>query len=543
MNNFQSVKKLVAGTFCILPLICLSQSKNIVKRPNILFCIADDASFEHFSAYGFNNDWVQTPGFDQVAKNGLLFSNAFTPVAKCAPSRASILTGRNPWQLEAAADHNPFFPAKFITYMETLGENGYDIGYTGKGWAPGDAGMINGKPRSLTGPEYSSIKMKAPTKGISPKNYAANFEKFLNEKPADKPFCFWYGGHEPHRPYEYGSGIAMGHKKLSDIKRVPPFWIDNEIVRTDMLDYAYEVEYFDQHLQKILDILEKRGELNNTLIIVTSDNGMPFPRIKGHVYHYDNHLPLAIMWKDHIQNPGRKIDDYVSFIDFAPTFLEAVGLSQSKTRMQPIQGKSLMNILNSKGSGIIDAKRDHVLIGRERTDVGRPNDEGYPVRAIIKNDMIYIKNYEPTRWPSGNPETGYMDTDGSPTKTEILKANRKGQYQNLWQLSFGKRPAEELYLFRKDPYSLSNLAGVANYKKTKIALLTQMESELKSQNDPRMFGKGYLFDNYPYAESNVRNFYYRYMKGEKIKTNWIDSTDFEKKKILLPSRTKVLKKE
>ena len=258
---------------------------------------------------------------------------------------------------------------------------------------------------------------------------------------------------------------------------------------------------------------------------------MPFPRVKGHVYHYDNHLPLAIMWKNHIQNPGRKIDDYVSFIDFAPTFLEAAGLSQSRSAMQPIQGKSLMNILDSKESGIIDAKRDHVLIGRERTDVGRPNDEGYPVRAIIKNDMIYIKNYEPTRWPSGNPETGYMDTDGSPTKTEILMANRNGQYQNIWHLSFGKRPAEELYLLGKDPYSLSNLAGSPEYKKAKTALLILMESELKAQNDPRMFGKGYLFENYPYSESNVRNFYERYLKGEKIKTNWIEPSDFEKEKI------------
>lgn len=520
-------------------IIVKSQDKTKIKtakHPNILFCIADDASLDHISAYG-RTDWVKTPGFDRVAKEGLLFTHAYTPNAKCAPSRACILTGRNSWQLEAAGNHNAYFPAKFKTFMEALGEyGGYTVGYTGKGWAPGNAGEINGKPRMLTGPDYSGIKTTRPTDFISPVNYAANFKTFLNNKPKDKPFCFWFGSHEPHRKYEYGSGVAKGKMKLSDIDAVPPFWIDNEQVRNDMLDYAYEVEYFDQELQNVLDVLEKAGELDNTIIVVTSDNGMPFPRIKGHAYEFDNHLPLAVMWKNHIANPERKIDDYISFIDFAPTFLELAGLKQADSHLQPIQGKSFVNILTSKSGSKIDPKRDHVLIGREREDVGRPHDEGYPVRGIIKGNFIYIRNYEPDRWPSGNPETGYMDTDGSPTKTSILEAHRSDQYIKQWQLCFGKRPSEELYDIKKDPYSMANLADNLNYNKIKVSLEKQMEKELKNQHDPRMFGKGSVFDNYPYGNPKVRNFYERYMKGEKIKTNWINDSDFEEK--LPPSSLK-----
>src|SRR5687767_10302597 len=114
------------------------------RRPNILFCITDDQSFPHASAYG--TKWVKTPAFDRVAREGLLFTRAYTPNSKCAPSRAMILTGRNSWQLEEAANHLNFFPAKFRGFVEALGAYGYVTGFTGKGWGPGDAGTIDGQP-------------------------------------------------------------------------------------------------------------------------------------------------------------------------------------------------------------------------------------------------------------------------------------------------------------------------------------------------------------------------------------------------------------
>lgn len=497
------------------------------KRPNILFCIADDASLQHMSAYGLTR-YVQTPHFDRVARQGLLFANAYTPNPKCSPSRAMILTGRNLWQLEEAANHAPAWPAKFSTFMEALAQNGYRAGFTGKGWAPGNPGQRNGKARQLTGPAYNEKKLPAPTKAASPLDYAANLEAFLDQKPRDQPFCFWYGGQEPHRAYEYGSGLRLGKKKLSDIDQVPPFWPDNEQVRNDMLDYAYEVEYFDQHLGRMLALLEKRGELDNTIVVVTSDNGMPFPRVKGHIYEFANHLPLAIMWKKGISKPGRQIRDYVSFIDFAPTFLELAGVDGKATAMQPLQGKSLLPIFASSRDGQVDARRDHVLLGRERNDVGRPGDAGYPVRGIVKGGYYYVRNYEPGRWPAGNPETGYLDTDGGPTKTQILQAKRKGGDSRPWELAFGKRPAEELYRIDRDPYCMTNLAGNRNLSKIKAELQKQMEQELKSQQDPRMAGKGEVFDHYPYGEAKVRHFYERYLKGEPVKAGWVLDSDFER---------------
>ena len=349
------------------------------ERPNILFAIADDASYPHMGAYG--TSWVSTPAFDRVAAEGILFTNAYTPNAKCAPSRASLLTGRNSWQLKEAANHRAFFPPEFRTYPEALADNGYFVGKTAKGWSPGVALDAAGKERQLTGTPFDERSLTPPAAGISRTDYAGNFEDFMAAKPEGEPWAFWYGGRKPHRAYEYGSGVAKGGKSLTDPDHVPGFWPDNEVVRNDILDYAYEIEYFDKQLARMLAVLEARGELDNTLVIVTSDNGMPFPRVKGQEYEMSTHLPLAAMWKKGILNPGRTVDDYVSFIDFAPTFIELAGLEWEATGMQPSPSRSLTDIFHSEAAGRVNPARDHLLIGKERHGAGHPQQRPLPGSA------------------------------------------------------------------------------------------------------------------------------------------------------------------
>ncbi|MCA9271332.1 MAG: sulfatase-like hydrolase/transferase, partial [Planctomycetales bacterium] len=303
---------------------------------------------------------------------------------------------------------------------------------------------------------------------------------------------------------------------------------DNDTVRTDMLDYAFEIEHFDAHLGRMLAALDASGQLADTLVVVTADNGMPFPRVKGQEYEMSNHLPLAMMWPAGVAAPGRKIDDYVSFIDFAPTFLELAGVAWEAGGMQPAAGRSLSDIFKSDKSGVVDAKRDHVLIGKERHDVGRPHDQGYPVRGIVKQGKLYLENYEPARWPAGNPETGYLNTDGSPTKTVVLGGRTQTAAAKYWQWSFGKRPAEEFYDVAGDPLCLTNMAAQPARAAEMQALRAQMIAELQEQQDPRMFGRGAMFDEYPYADASGRGFYERYMGGEKLRAGWVSSTDFEK---------------
>ncbi|MDA0196681.1 MAG: sulfatase [Bacteroidetes bacterium] len=521
--------KLVFTSVPILISLYLLSCVDFNKRndqPNILIAIMDDATYAHMGAYGCK--WVNTPAFDRVARDGILFSNAYTPNAKCAPSRASILTGRNSWQLEEAANHWCYFPKKFKTYAEVLSENGYHVGHTAKGWAPGVPGEIDGKKRELVGVAYNEKKLTPATTGISNNDYSGNFLDFLNARVDKRPFCFWYGSTEPHRQYEFGSGISKGNKNLRDINDVYAFWPDNDSVRTDLLDYAYEIEYFDKHLNKMLRTLEERGELNNTLIIVTSDNGMPFPRIKGQEYELSNHLPLAIMWQDGIKKTGRVIEDFISFIDFAPTILELAGISQVESGMEAMEGKTLTSLFYSTETGIIDPVRDHVLIGKERHDIGRPNDEGYPIRGIVKGDYLYLQNFEPTRWPAGDPITGYLNCDGSPTKTVCLNSKDQEETYPYWEWSFGKRQNEEIYNIKRDPLCMSNLVESPEYQEPLIQLRKQLLDELKQQSDPRMFGNGSIFDSYEYADPTGVNFYERFTKGETLNAGWVNPTDFKK---------------
>lgn len=507
-----------------LSLIAFTVFAAPAKPPNILFCIADDASWQHFSAYGCK--WVNTPNFDRVAREGLLFERAYTPNAKCAPSRASVLTGRYSWSLESAGNHGGFYPEGYRTFMEGLDARGYFVGFTGKGWEPGDPGQLDGKPRLLTGTAYNDARSDPPTSGISPIDYAANFAEFLRRRPAGKPFCFWFGSREPHRAYEYGSGAKLGGKKTSDIDRIPPYWPDTEAVRNDLLDYGFEIEYFDRQLGRVLALLEQAGELDRTLIVVTSDNGMPFPRAKGTAYEIALHMPLAVRWPEGVNQPGRHIRDYVSFVDLAPTFLEVAGSDAAQAGMQPVQGRSLLRLLRDEYPGRIEPGREKLLLGQERHDVGRPNDEGYPVRGILAEGWLYLHNFEPSRWPMCDPITGYLNTDGGPTKTVVLEQNRAGINHWIWELDFGRRPTDELYHLESDPDCLTNVAADPANTARRERLQATLFAALKDQRDPRLEGHGEIFDRYPQASPN-RDFYNRWIRGDRLKANWVEATDFE----------------
>lgn len=449
-------------------------------RPNILFCIADDAS--HFGATGCS--WVKTPNIDRLAQRGLVFDNAYTPTAKCAPSRAAILTGRNPWQLEEAGNHQPYFPAKFKAVTEALADAGIAAGAEGKFWGPGIARTAEGQPRTW-GLQTPPGKKKG-----------AGFEAFLRSRDKAKPFFFWFGSHNPHRPYKPGSGAESG-RKLDEVSRVPGCWPDTDVVRGDMLDYALEIGAFDTEVGNCVKALEAAGEFDNTLIIVTSDNGMPFPRSKGHTYEISNHMPMVVCWPAGIARPGTHCTEFISFIDLAPTFLDLFGIAAESTGMAALTGQSFTDLLR----GQPQRARPFVVLGRERNDVyARPGTEaglGYPTRALREGTRFYLHNFAPDRWPCGNPELGLLDTDAGPTKQLI---EGKGAGDRYWELSFGKRPAEELYDLAADPDCLNNLAAGPAAAADVKALREKLFAELKRQADPRILGHGDDFDNYPTAK-------------------------------------------
>ncbi len=467
------------------------------EQPNILFIIADDASRDSMGAYG--STYIKTPNFDRIAREGVLFTNAFNCNPKCAPARACLLTGRYSWQLKEACNHNPFLSDQWDFYPFLLEDAGYSMGFTGKGWGPGiykgiDSGKSKFKRLNPAGHPFNNLKAKPPYSGISNVDYAANFEAFLKQKPANQPFCFWFGTKEPHRGYGKDNWKLDG-RNLDDVT-VPEYYPDNEIIRGDLADYAIEVEWYDRHIGRALEHLEQFGLLETTLIIATSDHGMPFPRVKGQIYDDGFHVPFVVRWGNKIQ-AGRTVTDFVTFPDLAPTLLDIAGIPQHKQ----FTGKSFKKQLLSKKSGRIDSARDHTLLGKERHDIGRTDGEllsvGYPSRAIRGDQFLYVRNFKSNRWPVGDPDLGLLNCDNSPTKQYLTELRLGDPDYHFYQLSFGKRPEEELYDIRKDPDCVANLAGKTGYAQVQSELWRRLQSELTSQQDPRMLGQGDLFDFYP----------------------------------------------
>ena len=296
------------------------------RRPNVLLAISDDQSFAHTGASG--DEVVRTPVFDRIAAEGIRFEHAFCNSPSCTPSRGALLTGQECYRLEEGVNLWSSLPAKFETYPDLLEVAGYHVGYTRKGWGPGSL-EAGGRSRNPAGPRFD------------------DFRSFHEGAPANTPFCFWFGSTDPHRGYEEGSGRASGLDP-ADVS-VPPFLPDDPIVRSDILDYYLEIERFDRELGEILALLEECGELDNTIVIVTSDNGMPFPRAKADLYDYGARVPLAVRWPERIP-PGRVSTDFVSLVDIAPTIIEAVGL-ESRPDMT---GRSLLDLLTSDEQGRID---------------------------------------------------------------------------------------------------------------------------------------------------------------------------------------------
>jgi uncharacterized sulfatase len=436
-------------------------------RPSILFCIADDWSWPHAGAYG--DAVVKTPTFDRLAAEGVLFHNAFVATPSCTPSRGAILTGQMPHRLEAGGNLWSHLDKKFEVYPDLLEAAGYRVGCQGKGWGPGSI-EGTGRSRNPAGPG------------------ARSFEQFLASVPKDQPFCFWYGSHDPHRPYELGSGKAAG----MDPSRiaVPSFLPDDPVVRSDLADYYFEVQRFDGDVGRIVQALEKAGRAENTLVVMTSDNGMPFPRAKANLYEFGVHMPLAVRWPARGKG-GRQVQELVSFEDFAPTFLQAAGLEPRP----PMTGRTFLDLLVS---GQQARPRDRVFLERERHAWCRADGLGYPCRAVRSKEYLYVWNLKPDRWPAGDPPD-YGDVDGSPSKAFVIEHRAEPRLASFFAAAFGKRPAEELFDLRKDPATLHNVAERPEHADIKKQLRADLERWMAETKDPRAGGGGDEFDRYPYV--------------------------------------------
>ncbi len=472
--------------------LCLSAEARS-ERPNILIVVADDHSYPHAGVYG--SDLVATPSFDRIANEGVLFRNAFASSPSCAPSRAAILAGMPFYLTQSAVMNHGHWPAAIIPYPRLLKKAGYLVGYTGKTWGPGFYDYPD--MDNAGGNAYNEIRLTPPDSALNSVDYAANFEAFLEERDPGQPFHFWFGPSEPHRPLAEGIGERNG---LDPSKvRVPAYYPDLPEVRMDILDYAFEIQWYDAHLGRMIDLLEAEGELENTLIIATSDHGMAFPRAKAGVYDAGMRVPFAAMWKGRILS-GREVDDFLTLDELAPTILEIAGVEKPDLMIR----ESMAAILFSEKSGQVDPARDHSIGGIERHTGTRSGGPDFPMRTYRNSEYRLIKNYKPENppagpfpgvtWPRDEPVRGFGAVDGSPTKTAVFFS--KESHPLPYDLCFGPRPMYELYDVRKDVDQVTNLALDPNYSEVVSQLEKALENELRETGDPRAIGDPEAFERW-----------------------------------------------
>jgi N-sulfoglucosamine sulfohydrolase len=513
--------------------ICATATE--ARRPNILFALADDMG-RHAGIYakmdgpGTVNDLIRTPQMDRVGTEGIAFRRAFVSAPSCTPCRSALLSGQHFWRTgRGAILQGALWDPNIPAFPLLLRDAGYHIGKSHKVWSPGrpvDA-PYGGQQHAYeaAGRRFNQFSQNVTRMVAEGKTVAAakeelyaevrgNFDAFLADRLPGQPFCYWFGPVNVHRQWTRGSGRALWGLNPDGLEgKMPPALPDVPEIREDLADYFGEIMAFDAAIGVLIDKLEAIGELDNTLVVISGDHGAPgFPHGKCNLYDFGSSVPLLVRWG---RAPGgRIIDDPVSFTDLAPTFLEAAGLNPPEV----ITGRSLLGILRSNRSGTVEPQRDAVFIGRERhVENAREGFLPYPQRAIRTREHLYIINFEPDRWPMGDPRgitpqsapdaealtqntrVTLADEDAGPTKAWMVANRKDPKWRTFFERAYGKRPREELYVLSEDPHQLRNVAADPAYADLRARLNARLMAELEGTGDPRVVDGGRYFETPPLA--------------------------------------------
>ncbi len=405
-----------------IPVITLLASFSFAvaaERPNFIFFITDDISFDDIGPYG--NKFVKTPNLDRMAKEGLVFDRAYLTTSSCSPSRCSMITGRYPHNTGAPELHMTL-PEDQVTFVQQLKEAGYHTILSGKN-------HMNEKRSDALG--FSQV-----SRGKGP-SASEDYVELIQNRPKDQPFFAWFGSNDAHRNWDLGSDTVTYDP--AEIE-VPPYMVDGPETRKDLAAYYGEVSRSDLYIGKLMAALEQEGIAKNTYLIYCTDNGRPFPRCKTRMYDSGSKTPLLIWSPGNIQ-PART-ESLASTIDFAPTFLELAGVKPSPT----IQGVSLAPILKDSKAVVRDVafteRNWHVYSAHER--------------AVRHGNWLYIKN----AFPEFAALSVESDPNAYPAAIEYWEYQRAGKLSpSQMDVQLAPRPSVELYRTDTDPHQFTNLAG------------------------------------------------------------------------------------
>ena len=441
-------------------------------RPNILFVLSDDQSYPFLSCYGDTN--VRTPAIDRLAAEGMKFHRFFTAAPQCVPARAAYLSGRSPVAARITRFSSPL-PRDVITFPEILkAKAGYFTGVCGRIYhldgsgnnaSPTVARLLSEHGLKTFPQRLDYVRTGSDTVAIE------QMREFLDQKPADKPFCLWLNFSDPHHPWTPEPEYRPDPASL----KLPPEWPDSPGMREDLANYCGECNRVDHSTKLALDLIAERGFASNTIVVYAGDNGLAFPHGKGSLYDPGCHVPLVIRWPGVIK-PGGDSRALLSNEDIAPTLLAAVGLAPDPK----MTGQSFLALL--KGEAF--TPRPHIFMergphGSAPVTVNMKN-SGYDLSRAVRSDR-YKFIYNCTPWIPYGP----VDSAGGPGWRDMVAANEAGQLSAELRATYftTPRPVYELYDLDSDPSELKNLSGTPALKTVESELRTALAEKMITDFD------------------------------------------------------------
>jgi uncharacterized sulfatase len=479
-----------------------------------------------------------------------------------------MFSGLHFWQTGLGAiEQGTKWDSNIPTFPTELMKAGYRAGYSYEG----DQGKLRdylgeSKPYHQAGRDFGDFSMWVSRERFNENmdldrakqalfdEVRGNFRAFLDDKQqAGSPWFYCWGPTVTHRDFEPGSGKALWDIDPDALQGKMPQWLpDVPKVREDVTDYLGECCALDGGLGELLAELEARGELDSTLIIVAGDHGMPFPRAKASLYDTGCQVGLAARWPSRIA-PGQVVSDFVNTREIGPTICDAAGLVGLQNGLAAVDDSgsstSLLPLLSGSGSASGRQHRHFAVSGLERhVCISREGHLPYPQRAIRTHEHLMIANFEPDRWPMGDPHglenaavdllggveggdptdlfdplralsqltmVAFSDCDASPTKAYLVMHRAEDGVAPLFQMCLGRKPRRELYDIRADPHCMTNLlaaddssssggsgGSVSSTEHKQVAEELErmlIEEVLKPSGDPRVVDAVCRYEKLPYA--------------------------------------------
>ncbi len=408
----------------------------MAQRPNIVLLCGEDTG-RHHGCYG--DPYAHTPHIDRLAGEGCLYDKAYTTSPVCSPSRTALVTGRLPWTM-GTHHHRSQRLLQPRMFTHELRDSGYRVLW----------------------PTKTDFNLDVPD------GYAGEMTPWLQsgELP-DEPFFAYWNFFDTH---ESGMWDAHYDERVRELEAsqkhdpaqapVPPYLVDTPEVRRDIARYYDLVTLQDQGIGKVLDLLERKGLAENTVVIYLSDHGRGLPREKRWCYEAGVHLPLVVRWPGHLQ-AGVVSQRLVSWVDIAPTILSIAGVDVPSE----YEGQSFLGT----------DEREHVFMGRDRMD-----NTFDLVRGVRDAEYLYLRN--------GFPQLPYMQEIAYMENEPAVLALREGRAastlnptQAAWMAD--TKPAEELYRPAEDPHCVQNLAEAHEHQAALVRLRAALDAQQSAQED------------------------------------------------------------